>query len=1264
MRHSVHIMFGSVSEQTLLNLKKYILKYGGEDAPSYFTALHVGYEGKDYVIEEAVANSVGVSQISFADSFDVHYEERTRIPKNNSDALKSYLVGLKRNLINADKPGDFAELHYCMYVPLFLDEMWKHAQAFIDVIRTDVYPIPHVDLIGFCAEMAEVFIKDADYDTAVKCTSSILKDLCNYNRNYKSAIQHIIAIDNKQSSGVSLKLTQSTLISIIGEFALLSIEKYSALFDGLRDEKELCSLGISTMSIDQFYFVEYLLRRTYLYALDREKVAVDEVDYNKMSQISDSILSKWIHLMSIFYKKEVQPRRQLRKDDQTIIVEILPLLEEQFGQFVKEIEDYLRSDELSIPEKKAFLAVLQGFDDASLVNDVFNEEQLIINDLEREAIGIFIDSNNALLNRDETKEGALLSLFMKTTGDELEEVFYPLDEIKKNRIKIKHCVATIREMQKNEEKLRNQLANHAESEKCLIENGKIVFKGQSFKLLPTVLDTPLQESYSPHSVSALSIDLRNNFTEIRNQGEIGSCLSHALTSVYEYFLKCNGLKSPDLSELFLYYNARALAGNAMEDCGSNLQASMKSLADYGICSEENWPYKTELLSVRPSDAAYNDAATRKVKVSLNVDLAEKDIKSALEDGFPVVVSVKVFESFTTGQGGFIPIPSENEKQSEQHGHHAMVICGYSDEAKVFIVRNSWGYDFGDAGYCYMPYSYITNSALTDWAAIIKEIVTAKEVQVNGTPEVKEDNVFSIKVEKREYVNFDRSDANTMLMVTQAGLVEQRTLLEHLLADDKALQAYYAKLKQQISDKNLQNRLREATIDRYNLTIGEVKERKQKKEDEKSRELDKFDSTTRKKLITWFLILVAVTLVGYLLNKFIKGFYKESVKGTLTEVSSSGTRNPVPDATISIPTLDKKVITDASGKFVFSGIQPEEFDRMEISLKGNESLPLSVSLKKAENPYSLELKKNGGDKYAISYVADDNKPKTDKKEPPKIMAYTLILDIVLLLVFALAYYFRLRQRKQLEQDFNDSIERLGVEINNLEKERDTAKVRFYISGFILSKLFELGDQLSERYSIMRSFHNNLVTWHEQLLKEGTNTDRGSHPTSVMLLSPQVLDSYFESNKEQITEGLKLSDFLKNFQLSEDGILKFKISLEKAVIDKITTALDGFSIYRYFAKEQEYPYLPPIINSHLINSKLDELGRKASLFQQFKTTSGAINPLGSIFIHLEDSELNKWNSIYPSSFSIRPNTCIIESGTKIALTYLAQMDLKDLLFYSEK
>ncbi|MBQ7644615.1 MAG: C1 family peptidase, partial [Spirochaetales bacterium] len=877
MRHFVHLMFGRVSVETLLNLKQYVLKYGDPNALPYFSALHIHYDGDSFVVEEAVPDAMDTEQVPFEDTFRVHYEVREKIDKNNTDAIRSFLIALKRNKVNADHPGDYAGLHYCIHVPLFQEEIWEQARVFIDLIHQDVYPVPVVDVLGYCGDMADVFLpkEEVDYDTCVKTTSYTLKQICDFNKE-SNAIQHIIAIDNKQNSGVSLKLNQNTLVAVLGDFALLAIECYPALFEGLRDDKELCAMGLSTMSIDRFFFVEYLLKRTFRYVLDREQVNVTEVDYNKMSQLSDTILTKWIHLMSELYQKEVKPRRQLKKDDQTIIVEILPILNEQFKNFVKEIDETSHSENLSIPEKRAFLAVFLGLDDPSLVNDVFNEEQLIINDLERESIRLFIDSNNALLGREATEDDALLSVFLNPS-DPKEEVFYPLDLIKKNRISIKHCVGTIRELQKNEEKLKTQLANQAESEKCLIQNGVITYNGQAYKLLPVVADPPLQEQYVAHPVTATSVDLRGNFTSVKNQGALGSCLSHALVSIYEYFLRCNGLNAPDLSELFLYYNARLEQGDEAIDEGSNIQASMSALSTQGICMEEEWPYAEDKFRVRPPDSAYQDAATRKVKESLNVALTVDDIKSALEDGFPVAISVNLYESFTSGHGGFIPLPAEDEKQSENHGRHAMVICGFSEEDKLFIVRNSWGTQFGDAGYCYMPYAYITNPDLTNWAAIIKEIVTAGEVPASG-PEVNgQSKVFSIKAEKRAHVNFDHADASIMLMVTQAGLVEQQSILDHLLGEDRKLQAYYAKLKQQLIDKNLQNRLKDATINRLNLEAKDIKEKKQRQEDEKTTELESFDKGTLRKFIVGGIIILVVTLCGFFTSRVVKRIQKDAAE---------------------------------------------------------------------------------------------------------------------------------------------------------------------------------------------------------------------------------------------------------------------------------------------------------------------------------------------------------------------------------------------------
>lgn len=211
-----------------------------------------------------------------------------------------------------------------------------------------------------------------------------------------------------------------------------------------------------------------------------------------------------------------------------------------------------------------------------------------------------------------------------------------------------------------------------------------------------------------HRVKAQSVDLRQGFTDIKNQGKQGACLAFALASIYEYFLKSNQDPNPNLSEAFLYYNARKKEGKTHEDAGSKLSNAVESLVESGICIEALCPYHEELYVREPSEEAYANAKNHRVRKALNVNCTLEDIKSALEDGFPVAVSVNLYASFGSGYKGFISYPTAGEKQEkiEEHGRHAMVICGYSDENRIFIVRNSWGTGFGDKGYCYMPYSYI------------------------------------------------------------------------------------------------------------------------------------------------------------------------------------------------------------------------------------------------------------------------------------------------------------------------------------------------------------------------------------------------------------------------------------------------------------------------------------------------------------------------------------------------------------------------------
>ena len=203
------------------------------------------------------------------------------------------------------------------------------------------------------------------------------------------------------------------------------------------------------------------------------------------------------------------------------------------------------------------------------------------------------------------------------------------------------------------------------------------------------------------------VDLRPHMSPVENQGDIGSCTGNALAGALEYLENRIGGSFVDISRLFIYWNERELAGETDKDEGARIANGIKSLKEKGACSEITWPYdasKDGRIFQRPHDDAYNEAARHTIdeahKVAVNVD----DMRHCLAEGYPIVIGVEIYRSFEKdGHHGRISMPAEGEKCE---GGHAMCVVGYSDTDRVFIVRNSWGEDWGDGGYCYFPYDYM------------------------------------------------------------------------------------------------------------------------------------------------------------------------------------------------------------------------------------------------------------------------------------------------------------------------------------------------------------------------------------------------------------------------------------------------------------------------------------------------------------------------------------------------------------------------------
>jgi hypothetical protein len=210
------------------------------------------------------------------------------------------------------------------------------------------------------------------------------------------------------------------------------------------------------------------------------------------------------------------------------------------------------------------------------------------------------------------------------------------------------------------------------------------------------------------------VDLRPHLTAVEDQGELSSCVANAVAGAYDYLVKRHADKDYDVSRLFIYHNARAKEGDVDEDGGSVIADAIQSLREEGACSEETWPYDADQVNEEPSADAYTEAKHFLVEDMQLVPVKLEAWKNALAEGYPIIFGLGLYDSFDKQKKkGLVPMPSPTEAARASHAGHSMLCVGYSDPDQVFIVRNSWGADWGDQGYCYIPYDYLMNPKYND-----------------------------------------------------------------------------------------------------------------------------------------------------------------------------------------------------------------------------------------------------------------------------------------------------------------------------------------------------------------------------------------------------------------------------------------------------------------------------------------------------------------------------------------------------------------------
>ncbi len=209
------------------------------------------------------------------------------------------------------------------------------------------------------------------------------------------------------------------------------------------------------------------------------------------------------------------------------------------------------------------------------------------------------------------------------------------------------------------------------------------------------LDHPELSSAAPLGSDA--VDLRPDLPPVTQQ-LVQNCCAHALSVAAFLAAFFAGTPIPLSSVLWLYALAqlRARPRQPLLDIGSSLGFMSDAVAEQGLVSESEWLESRENVGVVPPDDVFRSAAAVTiVKRHWLPDGAatSEALLAALRRQRASTVCCLVDEAFAAIGPGIYNIPG-----GRVIGSHAMLVVGYVPSIKAFIVRNSWGRDFGDEGY--------------------------------------------------------------------------------------------------------------------------------------------------------------------------------------------------------------------------------------------------------------------------------------------------------------------------------------------------------------------------------------------------------------------------------------------------------------------------------------------------------------------------------------------------------------------------------------
>ncbi len=227
------------------------------------------------------------------------------------------------------------------------------------------------------------------------------------------------------------------------------------------------------------------------------------------------------------------------------------------------------------------------------------------------------------------------------------------------------------------------------------------------------------------------VDNRHYCSPVENQDALGSCTAHAVVGMLEYMMRRGMGEHTDLSRLFLYKVTRRLLGWT-GDTGAHIRTTIKAAVGFGVPPEEFCPYDITRYEEEPDAFLYSYANNFKAMKYARLDPYNasgkqtlNSVKHTLAAGFVAAFGFPVYSSMT--ESPYVPYPTAKDKLQ---GGHAVLAVGYDEGVEIeeagrktkegcLIFRNSWGDDWGENGYGYLPFKYVEDAMAVDFWTVFR-----------------------------------------------------------------------------------------------------------------------------------------------------------------------------------------------------------------------------------------------------------------------------------------------------------------------------------------------------------------------------------------------------------------------------------------------------------------------------------------------------------------------------------------------------------------